>query len=96
MKNESIDKEGSAVTPIITIALVTISIVAGVLDTYFYGEFISTKGISRWSMRFVHPKFIFEYFTSFTGAILTIFSLSPWLFILGVVYLPGLKKKEKL
>ena len=96
MKDESKETEGTPIIPIIIIALVTISIVAGVIDTYFYGEFLSTKGISRWSLRFVHPKYIFEYFTSLRGAILTILSLSPWLFIIGVVYWPGLRKKEKL
>ncbi len=58
MKDESKETEGTSINPIIIIALVTISIVAGVIDTYFYGEFLSTKGISRWSLRFVHPKFI--------------------------------------
>ena len=96
MKNESKKTEGTSIIPIIIIALIAISIIAGLIDTYFYGEFLSTKGISRWSLRFVHPKFIFEYFSSFIGAILTILSLSPWLFILGVLYWPGLRKKDKL
>jgi len=96
MKNESKETEGTSIIPIIIIALITISIVAGIIDTYFYGEFLSAKGISGWSLRFVHPKFIFEYFTSFIGTILTILSLSPWLFILVVVYWPGFGKKQKL
>ena len=89
-------RQGESIIPIMILALIIISIIAGAIDTYFYGEFISIKGISKWSFELIHPKYIVEYLTSFPGSILTVLSLSPWLFVLGATYWPELKERTKL
>ena len=89
------NEERSAVS-ILVIALIIISIIAVFFDIYFYGEFLSAKGISKWRLKLVNPKIIIEYLTSFLGLTLTILWLSPWLFILGVLHWPDLNMRKRL
>ena len=91
--NQNKDKKGS-ISSILILALIVISIVAGFMDTYFYGNFLTTKGISRWSLKPVNLKYIIEYLTSMVGFVLTAISLSPWLLILLIMYLPNFSNKK--
>ena len=89
--------KSKSIIPVLLVVFIFISIIAGVFDTYFYGELLSTKGISRWSLKLVNPQYILEYLTSSVGATLTILSLSPWLFLLAIVYWPeAFHKKNRL
>ena len=93
------DKEKSfSLIPIVLLSLIIVSLISGLLDAYFYNNFLASKGFSFWSFKIIHPKYFLEYVTSFPGGLLTILSASPWLFIFSLIYFHDFKKliKRKL
>ncbi len=67
------------------------TLIADILDLYFYHLFLKQNGVSFWSI--VSPNLIYKYVTNWPGNILTIIAISPWLLLLA--YLEFMKRQNQ-
>lgn len=74
----------------VTILLVVIGLVADILDIYYYNKFLASNELKAW----LSFKNLYEYVSTYPGNILTFLGFAPYLFLLSVLYIFGLKDKK--
>ncbi len=67
------------------------TLIADVLDVYFYNIFLKQNGVSFWSI--VSPNLIYKYVITWPGNILTLFAIGPWIVLLA--YIKFMKRQNK-